>query len=395
MSRNIKKITIYLDNAAATPIDPRVIKEMMEAMLLYANPSSFNDVGRIARKKLDESRRGIARFLGARPNEVIFTSSGSEANNLTLFGTANNYPQPREILTTPVEHPSVLEPLRELAKKGWKVTYLKVDGDGLVDLKDLGRKLNSKVVLVSVIYANHEIGTIQPVRAIAKIIQNSKSEFNEKMYPFFHVDACQAAGYLDMNVNNLGVDAMTFNGAKIYGPRGIGVLYLKTGTSIRPFIFGGDQEHGLRAGTENLASAVGLAEAISLINKNEGKKVTVLRDYFLEKVKETMPEIRINGPTGLSRLASSINISIPNLSSEDLLLELDKHGIYASAGSACTARSVEPSHVLRAIGVEERYIHGALRFSLGRQTTKKDIDFALKVLPKIVGELRKRYKQCA
>ena len=393
MSSKVKKTTIYLDNAAATPTDPRVIKEMIVAMQLYANPSSFNDAGRIARKKLDESRTKIARFLGAKTSEIVFTSSGSEANSLALFGMANSHPKAGEIITTSIEHPSVLEPLKDLARKGWKITYLKVDASGLVDLKDLERKINSKVVLISIIYANHEIGTVQPVIKISKIIKDFRNSLqaHEKVYPLFHVDACQATCYLDMNVNNFGVDMMTFNGTKIYGPRGIGVLYLRTGTPMRPLIFGGDQEHGLRAGTENLPAITGLARSVSLVNKNYSKTTARLRDYFLEQVEEIMPEIRINGPLNSGRLANNINISIPNLSSENLLLELDKYGIYASAGSACTARSVEPSHVLRAIGVEEKYIHGALRFSLGRQTTKKEIDCVLKILPKVVRDLKKRY----
>ena len=378
-----------MDNAAATPIDSQVIKEMMEAMSLYANPSSFNDAGRSARKQLDESRGEVARFIGARPGEIVFTSSGSEANNLAVFSLANGCSKPGEIITTPVEHPSVSESLLGIAKRGWKIIYTKVGAGGIVDLKDFEKKLNSRVVFVSIIYANHEIGTIQPIAKISKIIRN----FRTTSFPFFHVDACQASGYLDMNVNNLGVDMMTFNGAKIYGPRGIGVLYLRTGISIRPFILGGDQERGLRAGTENLPAIAGLAKAVSLINKNNGKKIAKLRDYFLEKVKEIIPKVMINGPIGSSRLANNINISIPNLSSENLLLELDKYGIYASAGSACTARSVEPSHVLKAIGVEPQYINGALRFSLGRQTTKKEVDYVLQVLPKVVGDLRSRYKK--
>lgn len=379
-----------MDNAAATPIDVRVKKEMIKALLLYANPSSFNDAGRIARVKLEESRKTIARFLGAKSGEVVFTSSGSEANNMALFGAVNSCLKPGEIITTPIEHSSVREPLNQLAKRGWKITRIKVDNNGLIDLKDLENKLNSNVALVSIIYANHEIGTIQPILKISQLINKFRAG---KYSPYLHIDACQAAGYLDMNVNNLGVDLLTFNGAKIYGPRGIGVLYRRTGTPMNPLIFGGDQEYGLRAGTENLASAMGLARAVSLINKNDSKKVTVLRNYFIEKVKETMPEIRINGPTGSSRLASNISTSIPSLNSENLLLELDKYGVYASAGSACTARSVEPPHVLKAIGVENKYLTGALRFSLGRQTTKKEIDYVLEILPRIVKDLKKRYKK--
>ena len=400
---SISKRSIYLDNAASTPTDLRVLKEMSGIFKLYANPSSFNQAGRNARKKLEESRMTIARFLGAQPEEIIFTSSGSEANNLAILGLAQTQSKKGEIITTPIEHPSVLKSLRNLQKWGWQITYLKINKDGLINLKDLEEKLNSGVVLVSIIYANNEIGTIQPIKTIAKIINHfrnsklktlkSKLEIHEKMYPFFHVDACQAAEYLDINVNNLGVDLLTFNGAKIYGPKGSAVLYKRRGVPLEPLVYGGDQEHGLRAGTENLVAIAGLARAVSLINrKTESERVSKLRDYFLENIISVMPDTKINGATGNERLANNINISIPGLFDENLLLELDKYGIYASSGSACTARSIEPSHVLKAIGVDKKFLGGALRFSLGRQTTKKDIDYVLKVLSKVVGELRQRYK---
>lgn len=412
MSIGTKKYKIYLDNAASAPIDPKVKQEMAKTMELYGNPSSFNDAGRIARKKLDESRLAIARFLGARPEEIIFTSSGSEANNMAIFGLVRGFSKRGEIITTPIEHPSVLEPLKILQKEGWRITYLKVDKEGIADLKDFEKKLNPKVKLVSIIYSNNEIGTIQPIKKISQIMKNpTPKTYNLK--PIFHVDACQATEYLDMNVNNLGVDLMTFNGTKLYGPRGMGVLYVRRGTLLQPIIYGGDQEHGLRAGTENLPAVAGLAKAVLMIDRKEGRRLTELRDYFFEKITKLIPDIKINGPTfapsfargfrgqgkatagkplGQNRLPNNINISIPSLDSENLLLELDKYGIYASSGSACTARSVEPSHVLKAIGVDKKYLSGALRFSLGRQTTKKDIDYVLKVLPKVVGDLRKRYK---
>lgn len=412
MSRVADKITIYLDNAASTPVEPQVQQEMLKMLAFYGNPSSFNDIGRMARKQMGNARLKVARFIGAKPEEVIFTSSGSEANNLAIFGVTGAYsdlfravPKKQvqgEIITTPIEHPSVLEPLRVLSKKGWKITYLRVDRDGLVDTKDLEQKLNPRVALISIIYANNEIGTIQPIKKISKILNEFKRNkpkadsrkliANEK-FPIFHSDACQAAGYLDMNVNNLGVDLLTFNGTKIYGPRGIAVLYKKRGVSLKPLIYGGDQEYGLRAGTENLPAIAGLTKAISLIGKKEGGRLAELRDYFFKKIVEEMQGIKINGPSDGDRLPNNINISIPGLDSENPLLELDKYGIYASSGSACTARSVEPSHVLRAIGVEKKYLSGALRFSLGRQTTKKDIDYVLKILPKVVGELKKRYNK--
>jgi len=387
MSRSTKNKPIYLDNAAATPIDLEVKKEMARTMEFYGNPSSFNGLGRVAKKKLEESRSEVSRFIGSRPEEVIFTSSGSEANNLAILGLAKSYPKKKEIIVSPIEHPSVLEPLRILRKKGYKIKFLRVDSTGLVDIADLRRKITGETLLVSVMYANNEIGSIQLIAKISKVIRN----FRDTSFPFFHTDACQATSYLDMNVNNLGVDLMIFNGAKIYGPRGIGALYKNRRVILEPLIRGGDQEHGLRAGTENLPAIVGLAKAVSLVDKKEGNVVAKLRDYFFEKIKIVIPDVRINGPTGDERLPNNINISILGLSDENLLLELDKYGIYASSGSACTARSVEPSHVLKAIGVDDKYLHGALRFSLGRQTTKMDVDYVLKILPKTIRDLKKRY----
>jgi cysteine desulfurase len=396
-------VRVYLDNAAATPVDSMVKKEMVNAMELYGNPSSLNNAGRLARNKIYEARNSIGRFIGAKTGEIIFTSSGTEANNLAILGLANIDTIPREIITTPIEHPSVLEPLKIIAKRGWKVTFLEVDRYGFVDLKDLEKKLNPRVAMVSIIYANNEIGTVQPITKISKILKNFRNSLqagkltswkaNEKVFPLFHIDACQAVGYLNSNVNSLGVDLMTFNGTKIYGPRGIGVLYVRSGTALKSLIFGGNQEVGLRAGTENLPSIVGMAKAVSLINLKDGEEFSRLRDYFIDSLKKALPGIKINGPEGKNRLANNINISIPNMSSENLLLELDNFGVYVSAGSACTAHSVEPSHVLKAIGVDKKYLAGALRLSLGRQTTKRDIDYVVRTLVKVVGELTERYRK--
>ncbi len=391
MSSSTKIRAIYLDNAAATPIDRAVQREVLRATSFYGNPSSFNDQGRKARDELGKARLFTARFIGARPEEIIFTSSGSEANNMAVMCAAFAGPrEKKEIITTPIEHPSVLQPVSFLKYEGKSPIFVKIDSAGLVDLSDLEAKLSSKTLLVSVMYANNEIGTIEPIIKISKIIKKFRKD-NGTGFPLFHIDACQATEYLDMNINNLGADLMTFNGSKIYGPRGIGVLYVRKGVKLAPYILGGDQEGGLRAGTENLPAILGLAKALSLVNKKEGPRLTKLRDYFFEEIIKILPEIRINGPLGGTRLPNNINISIPNLSSEVLLLELDKYRIYAGSGSACTARSVEPSHVLKAIGVEKRYLEGALRFSLGRQTTQKDIDYLLKTLPKIVDDLKKRY----
>lgn len=394
MSIPKKRQSVYLDNAASTLIDKRVKDEIVRSLELYGNPSSFNDLGRIVRNKINESRSVAARFLGARPEEIIFTSSGSESNNLAILGVAGYFKKPAEIITTPIEHPSVLEPLKELKNRGWKITSLQVGSDGLVDLEDFRSKLNSEVAMVSVIYANNEIGTIQPIFKIVKVIEEfNKVKKSGRDRILFHTDACQAAGHLDLNVDHLGVDMLTFNGSKIYGPRGAAVLYVRKNILLRPLILGGDQERGLRAGTENVSAIAGIAEAIRLIKRSDSDRVAELRDHFLREVTRAMPDILVNGPVGKERLANNINISIPGLDSENILLELDKWGIRASAGSACTARSVEPSHVLKAIGVQSRYINGALRLSLGRQNTKKDIDYVLTVLPKVVMELRKRYNR--
>ncbi|KKS01060.1 MAG: Cysteine desulfurase [Candidatus Yanofskybacteria bacterium GW2011_GWA2_41_22] len=398
---------IYLDNAAATPIDGRVKKEMARVFNIYANPSSFNDAGRRARKEINTARVKVGRFLGAHPEEIFFMGSASEANNTAIAGTAKIPGKGEwEILTTPIEHLSVLEPIKSLAPK-FRAVFLKVNNEGVVDLHDLKQKLSLKTFLISIMYANNEIGTIEPIKKIAKVIRDFKKEIGSEIYPLFHTDACQAAEYLDVNVNNLGADLLTFNGSKIYGPRGIGVLYVRKGTLIAPLIFGGEHERGLRAGTENLPAIVGLAKAVELIpneaakarsaslsrtgliNPKESRKVAVLRDYFLKKIIEKMPEIKINGALGGGRLPNNINISIPGTNSEKLLLELDKYEIRAGSGSACASHAVEPSHVLKAIGVKESYINGVLRFSLGRRTTKKDTEYVLKILQKIVKKAKR------
>lgn len=379
---------IYLDHAAATPVEPRVRRAMAHAMNVAGNPSSFNDAGREAAALLDRARADVARFLNAQPEEVIFTSSGSEANTLAIQGLCAG--RKGEIITSPIEHASVLENVRACKQGGLSVSMLAVDGEGSVSPEELEQKLSPTTLLVSVMYANNEIGTIEPVKAIGKIIRAYRTK-HRTAFPFFHIDACQAAEYLPMDVQRLGADLLTFNGAKVYGPRGIGVLFVRRGLQLKPMVRGGGQEHGLRAGTENVSAAVGLAEALKTIPTKENGRPTQLRDYFFSRIGQVMPDIRINGARGAGRLANNIHLSIPNLESEQLLLELDKHGIAAGSGSACTARSVEPSHVLKAIGVRKPYLDGALRFTLGRGTTRQDINELIRVLPRVVKTLRKRY----
>ncbi|OGN16096.1 MAG: hypothetical protein A3J47_03240, partial [Candidatus Yanofskybacteria bacterium RIFCSPHIGHO2_02_FULL_43_22] len=405
----MKKV-IYLDNAAATPTDKNVAVEMAQAAKLYGNPSSYNDCGREAREYIELARLKVARFLGAHSDEIIFTASGTEANNLAIQGVAMNLLRhcatvlqtklKPHIITTQIEHPSVLRSVEQLEKEGFDVSYLSVNKEGFVNLNELKNSLRSTTILVSVMYVNNEIGTIQPIAKIGRLLSdfhNRKLQAREK-FTIFHVDACQATEYLDMNVNHLGVDLLTFNGSKIYGPRGVGVLCVRRGVKISPILLGGEQERGLRAGTENLPVIGGLAAALDQISKDEAKRLTVLRDYFIEKISVLLPDAKINGPVDkrlaksfIHRLPNNVNISVSELTSEVLLLELDKYGICAGSGSACTSHLVEPSHVLKAIGLDKKYLDGALRFSMGRQTTKKDMDYVLEVLPKILKDLKKRY----
>lgn len=380
---------IYLDNSAATPVSKAVLKEMNRVAGLYGNPSSYNDRGREAREELEKARARVATFLGCHKDEVIFTGSGTESNNLAISGLAAANPT-GGFITTPIEHPSVLRPFEKLAAEGRNVEYLKVDEFGKVDLHDLERRLNSDTVLVSVMYANNEIGTIEPIVKIGKLIKEFKSK-NGGRGPWFHVDACQATEYLDIGPNRIGADLVTFNGSKIYGPRGLGVLYVRRGVKLSPLTLGGEQENNLRAGTENLMAIAGLAKALDEIDSEEGKRLSHLRDDLIEGVRRTLPEAVINGDFGHDRLPNNVSVSIPGLTSEVLLLELDKKGISAGSGSACTSHSVEPSHVLKAIGLEDRYLDGVIRFSLGRQTAAADIRYVVKVLPEIVSELKTRY----
>ncbi len=374
---------IYLDNAAATPIDTRVLKIMNQAAKHFGNPSSFNYRGRLARADIESARLITAEFLHARADEIIYTGSGSEANNLAL-----NSIEKGTVLATPIEHPSVLEPLNK--NKDIAIKYIPVNSVGLVAAADVASLLSPEVRLVSVMYANNEIGTVQPIRKIAKLIATYNHEHKTNI--LFHVDACQATGFLDMNTQHLGVDLLTLNGSKIYGPRGLGVLYVRRGTKLNPITRGGSQERGLRAGTENGPAIIGLVQALALIKPAETKKIAVLRDRMIHQIEKEIPEVMLTGPrAGENRLANSVSICVADLDSENLLLELDKYGIAAGSGSACTSHSVEPSHVLKSIGVPTKYINGALRLSLGRETTKKDIDYVVKKLSSSIKDLQKRY----
>lgn len=381
---------IYLDHAATTYLDPRV-KRAMDPFWdkEFGNPSSFHSVGKRAKEAVDGARGKIAKILGCRESEIIFTMGGTESDNLAIFGVAKALEKfGKHIVTSKIEHPAIWHSCEKLEKDGWRVSYIKVDRQGIVDLKELEAAMTKETVLVSVMYANNEIGTIEPIQEIAKIIRKKREEFGTKT-PYFHTDACQAAGVLEMNVAKLGVDLLTFNGSKIYGPKGIGALYVKTGTPLSPILYGGGQERGLRSGTENVPAIIGLGEALTLAHEGKEKenaRLIKLRDYLIKNLLK-IPKTILNGHPE-SRLPNNVNISFMDIEGEAMVLYLDSYGIYASTGSACQSATLEPSHVIRAIGLPYEAAHGSLRLTLGHRTTKADLDYLLKVLPEIVKKLR-------
>lgn len=380
---------IYLDYAAATPLNSRVRLTISRYLDIFGNASSAHLVGRRAREVIENSRKKIAGILGLKPEEVVFTSSGTEANNLAVFGVAKACRKlGGHIITSEIEHHSVLRPCQQLEKEGFKVTYLKVGSNGIVSPTDLKKSLRHDTILVSVMYANNEIGTIQPVAEIANIVRNFRNSKrnNFSKIPFFHSDVCQAAGFLNLNVRQLGLDLATLNGSKIYGPKGVGCLFVGRNVLIQPEIVGGDQERGLRAGTENPALIIGLAEALTITEKNkkkEKRRLTQLRDYLISKILEKIPNSHVLGDTQ-KRLANNVNIAFNGADGEMLMLALDQEGIQVSTGSACTVTSLEPSHVIKALGLPDSLVRGNLRITLGRGTTKNELDYFLKKLVEIV-----------
>ena len=407
-------------------MDKRV-KKAMETYWTenFGNPNALYKEGLIARNAVETAREDVAKILGARAKGIIFTNGGTESDNLAILGIAREAKQnfsrftlPRgavgsdasqnfasppllipHIITTKFEHHAVLNSCKRLEKEGfsakggpasgWEVTYLDVGKEGVVNPKDVAKALKSETILVSIMYANNEIGTVQPIREIAKVIRDFKKK-NKSNFPLFHTDACQAPGYLDINVERLGVDLMTINGSKIYGPKGIGLLYMKNGIKLEPLLYGGEQERKLRPGTENVPAIVGLAEALKIADNDrekESARLVKLRNYFISRLLGEIPKTVLNGhPT--QRLPNNINVSILDAEGESIVLYLDEAGVACSTGSACTSESLEPSHVIMAIGKPHAYAHGAMRFSLGRATAKKDIDYVMKVLPDIIKKLR-------
>lgn len=361
------------------------------ALSAEPNASAIHEIGITEKRKLENARQAVAEVLGAHADEIIFTSGATESNNLAILGLVSNFNKPH-IVTTNIEHASVLEVCRHLEKTGQaEVTFVEVEANGVVDPKKIKKALQPNTVLVSVMYANNEIGTIQPIREIAKEIRHFNKINSKKV--LFHTDATQAMNYLPVGVEQLGVDLLSFNSAKIYGPKGAGALYVKRNTPLQSIMFGGDQEKGLRPGTENVAGAIALAQALVAVEKikdKEVKRLKILRDYFIKKILKINPAFVVNGDLEY-RLPNNINITIPNIPSDLLVIELSAKGVMASAKSACKSGDGKASHVIQAINSQSKDTDGSLRFSLGRQTSKKDIDTALKALKEILKKLDKWY----
>jgi len=375
---------VYLDYAATTPTDPEVLSAMEPYFFEKSgNASSLHAYGQEAKKAIEDSREVLAEFIGAKPDEIVFTSGGTESDNYALLGSAYALEKKgNHIITSAIEHHAIIEPLKFLEKKGFKITYLKVDRDGLVSPQELRDAITDKTILVSVMQANNEIGTLEPIAELGKIAKEKGI--------YFHTDAVQTIGHIPVNVDGLNVDLLSLSAHKFYGPKGVGGLYIRKGSRLETFMRGGDQERGRRGSTYNTTGIVGLGRAIELCQKNmknEIKFQSVLRDKLIKEIPIRIPEVRLNGHPE-KRLPNNVNFSIKYIEGESMLLNLDLLGIACSTGSACTSSSLEPSHVLLAIGLDHETAHGSLRITLGRWTKESDIDYFLEKLPLIVQKLR-------
>ncbi len=381
---------VYMDNNATTPLHPEVKKVIIENLDNYGNPSSLHTTGRKCKHIVDESRQVIANFIGAKSNEIIFTGSGSEANNTVLASlncessecSCNQSCGKTNIITTNIEHPCVLETAKCYSHRGIDVTFLEVNKFGKIDLKDLENKINENTKLVSIMMANNEIGTIQDIKKIVEIAH--------KKGAFVHTDAVQAVGKIPIDVKDLEVDFLSFSAHKLYGPKGIGALYVKNGTPFCPFIRGGHQEKGRRAGTENSLGIIAFKKAIEMRKlemKEESERLLGLKKKLKKGIIDKIPDITINGHEKDS-LHSTLNVSFMGAEGEAILLYLDLEGIYVSTGSACASGSLDPSHVILATGLDAEYAHGSIRFSLGRENNIEDVNYVLEKLPPIIKKIR-------
>jgi cysteine desulfurase len=374
---------LYLDNNATTQPDPEVVVAMLPYLTeLYGNPSSMHTFGGQVGKAIQEARESLATLLGAEPTEIIFTSCGTEGNNTAIRAALAAQPDRNHIITTQVEHPCVLNVCKQLEKQGYKVTYLSVDRKGQLDLLELEASLTGNTALVTTMYANNETGTIFPIEEIGALAKSYGATF--------HVDAVQAVGKIPLNLKTSSIDLLTLSGHKLHAPKGVGALYVKRGFRFRPFLLGGHQERSRRAGTENVAGIVGLGKAAELELREMAeatKREAKLRDRLEKTLLATIPNCEVNGDIK-HRLPNTTNIGFKYIEGEAILLSLDQYGICASSGSACTSGSLEPSHVLQAMGLPYTILHGSIRFSLSRYTTDKEIDKVLEVMPGIVQRLR-------
>ncbi len=376
--------SIYLDYAATTPVHSEVVKAMLPYYTeVFGNPSSLCAYGQRARGAIEEARVKVASFIGASDEEVIFTSGGTESDNTAIMGVAYaNESRGNHIITCTLEHHAVLETCRFLEKRGFAVTYLPVDGNGLVSPDDVKKALTGKTILISIMHANNEIGTIEPIADIGRIAREAGV--------YFHTDAVQTVGHIPIDVNELGVDLLATSAHKLYGPKGVGALYIRKGTRIAPFMHGGGQEKGRRASTHNVAGIVGFGMAIEIARQEmtgEAERLTRLRDKLIKGILGRIDHTRLNGhPT--RRLPNNVNVSVQFVEGESMCLNLDQEGICSSTGSACSSGSVDPSHVILALGLPREQAHGSMRFTLGKWTTEEEIDRVLEVLIRIVARLR-------
>ena len=375
--------TIYFDHAATTAV-AKEVKEEMDPYFCenYGNASSLYELGFKSREAINLARARVAKAINSKPNEIYFTSCGSESDNLALKGVARaNRKKGNHIITSKIEHPAVLNTCKELEKEGFRVTYLNVDKNGFIDIEELKNSINSKTILVSIMFANNEVGTIQPI----KLISNIAHRYNA----IFHTDAVQAVGNVKIDVKEMGIDLLSMSAHKFYGPKGVGALYAKEDVNFIQIQNGGHQENDKRAGTENVAGIVGLGKAIELADKNmeeNNKKLLELRQYFLEQIKNKMPYIRINGDLN-NRLPGNINISFLYVNGKDIVKMLANYGICTSSGSACSSGLPQPSHVLLAMGLNEGIAKSFLRITLGKENTKEDIDYLVKALEESIKKL--------
>ncbi|APQ76492.1 cysteine desulfurase NifS [Clostridium botulinum] len=377
---------VYMDYSATTYTKPEVLEEMLPFFTEnFGNPSSLYSFSDKTKKAVNLARERVSKALNAEKNEIFFTSGGSEADNWALKGIAYaNKKKGNHIITTKIEHHAILHTAQFLEKEGFKVTYLPVDEEGFVSVEDIKNAITDETILVSVMFANNEVGTIEPIKEIGELCKEKNI--------YFHTDAVQAIGHVDIDVKDMNIDLLSMSAHKFYGPKGVGALYIKNGVKIQNLIHGGGQERGKRASTEDTAGIVGLGKAIELAIENmpeENEKLSNLRGRLIRGIEARIPEVKLNGPKDMSRrLPNNVNFSFIGIEGETLLLDLDMNGIFGSTGSACASASLDPSHVLLSIGLPHETAHGSLRLSLGAKNTEEDIDYVLEVLPKIIKQRR-------